>query len=279
VNGFTLPVAVVLALVAASGVLLAVRGDSGAAVRRSGPSQVGTPTIIRASAASVVAVTFLIVTGWLLPAGVAGVATWIISGGYLRSGTPTPVTLARLDGLASWIESVRDLLLAGEQTMGAVAASARSCPAAIRPSVRRLAASLGRRDPEEALRRFAAEIDDPVADLVAVGLLIAIRRGARTAAVLSALAEQTRFLAERRRLVEAERAPARREVRVLTGLMSALLAALLLAGRSSFLDAYDTPSGQVVLVVAILAFAGLVARTQTLSRFPTPGRFLAAEAP
>lgn len=278
-NGLALPLAVALALVATSGVLLAIRGDDCADVRPSRSVVIGASTVIRTAASVVVAVILLIVTGWLLPAAVAGLATWIVSGGYLRAGTPTPVTLARLDGLASWVESVRDLLLAGEQTMGAIAASARSCPSAIRPAVRRLAAALGRRDPEQALRRFAAEIDDPVADLVAVGLLIAIRRGARTTAVLSALAEQTRFLAERRRLVEAERAPARREVRLLTSLMSALLAALLLAGRSSFLDAYDTPTGQVVLVVAILSFAGLVARTQTLSRFPSPGRFLAAEAP
>ena len=276
-NQVTLPLAVALALVAASGVLLAVRSDDhgrGIAVRSTG---IGTALMVRVTAAVVIIVILLIVTGWILPAGVAGVATWIISGGYLRSGTPTAVTLARLDALASWVESVRDLLLAGEQTLGAVIASARSCPPAIRPSVRRLTASLGRRDAEEALRRFAAEIDDPVADLVAVGLLIAIRRGARTAAVLSALAEQTRFLAERRRLVEAERAPARREVRVLTGLMSALFVGLLLAGRSPYLDAYDTATGQVVLVVAILAAAGLVARTQTLSRFPAPSRFLAGE--
>ena len=276
-NQVTFPLAVALALVAASGVLVAVRSDDhgrGIAVRSAG---IGTALMVRVTAAVVIVVILLIVTGWILPAGVAGVATWIISGGYLRSGTPTAVTLARLDALASWVESVRDLLLAGEQTLGAVIASARSCPPAIRPSVRRLTASLGRRDAEEALRRFAAEIDDPVADLVAVGLLIAIRRGARTAAVLSALAEQTRFLAERRRLVEAERAPARREVRVLTGLMSALFVGLLLAGRSPYLDAYDTAAGQVVLVVAILSFAGLVARTQTLSRFPAPSRFLAGE--
>lgn len=277
VTRVTLPLAVALALVAASGVMLVARSDErgrGIAMRSGGK---GTAVVVRITASVVMALVLVIVTGWILPAGVAGLATWIISGGYLRSGTPTAVSLARLDALASWVESVRDLLLAGEQTIGAVIASARSCPPAIRPAVRRLTASLGRRDAEASLRRFATEIDDPVADLVAVGLLIAIRRGARTAAVLSALAEQTRFLAERRRLVEAERAPARREVRVLTGLMSALFVGLLLAGRSTHLDAYDTATGQVVLVVAILAFAGLVARTQTLSRFPAPSRFLAGD--
>jgi Flp pilus assembly protein TadB len=277
-SGLTLPVAVSLALIAVSGIMIMSSGGGRRSSSGSGDWSLGPGVVVRGSAALVVALIMVAVTGWVLPSLVSGAATWVISGGYLRSGTPAAVTLARLDALATWVESIRDLLLAGEQTLGAVAASSRSCPGAIRPPVRRLAAALGRRDAEEALRRFAAEVDDPVADLVAVGLLIAIRRGARTAAVLGALAEQTRFLAERRRLVEAERAPARREVRILTGLMSALFAAVLLAGRTTLLDAYDTPTGQVVLVVAILSFAGLVARTQTLSRFPAPNRFLTGEA-
>ena len=277
-NRVTLPLAVTLALIAASGILVMSGCSVRASSNRSSGPRLGGGVVVRATSSVVVALIMLVVTGWALPSLVTGAAAWIISGGYLRSGTPSAVTLARLDALASWVESVRDLLLAGEQTLGAVVASSRSCPVVIRPQVRRLAASLGRRDAEQALRRFAADVDDPVADLVAVGLLIAIRRGARTAAVLTALAEQTRFLAERRRLVEAERAPARREVRILTGLMSALFAAVLLAGRSTHLDAYDTPTGQVVLIAAILSFAGLVARTQTLSRFPAPSRFLMGES-
>ena len=92
--------------------------------------------------------------------------------------------------------------------------------------------------------------------------------------MLGSLAEQVRFQSERRRLVEAERAPARREVSILVAIMSSLLVALLLAGRSSYLDAYDTIEGQVLLVVAIAAFAGLVRRASSLSVFPRPARFL-----
>ena len=44
----------------------------------------------------------------------------------------------------------------------------------IRPQVRRLAAGLGRQDPDVVFRRFADELDDPLADLVAAGLLIAV---------------------------------------------------------------------------------------------------------
>jgi Flp pilus assembly protein TadB len=124
------------------------------------------------------------------------------------------------------------------------------------------------------LREFADDLNDPIGDLVAVGLLISLRRGARTSAVLGSLADQVRFQSERRRLVEAERAPARREVSILVAIMTSLIAALLLAGRNSYLDAYDSPEGQLLLVVAIAVFAGLIRRASSLSVFPRPARFL-----
>ena len=41
----------------------------------------------------------------------------------------------------------------------------------------RLALGLARQDPDFVFRRFADELDDPLADLVATGLSIAVRRG------------------------------------------------------------------------------------------------------
>ena len=105
-------------------------------------------------------------------------------------------------------------------------------------------------------RRFADDLDDPLGDLVAAGLAIAIRRGARTVPVLSALAEQTRQQVDRRRLIEAERAPTRREVQALTLIMGSLVVVLLVFGRSSYLDAYDTTGGQLFLGVALGGLRG-----------------------
>ena len=123
-------------------------------------------------------------------------------------------------------------------------------------------------------RRFADDIDDPIGDLVATGLMIAVRRGARTVGVLSALAEQARQHADRRRLVEAERAPTRREVTMLTAIMAALVVALFVFGRSDYLQAYDEASGQLFLAVAVAGYAGLLVRVQRLARFPRASRFL-----
>ena len=231
-------------------------------------------------AAGLVAGAFvLLVSGWLLSALiVAGGAYWATAG-WLGRQRGASREIERLDALASWIESVRDVLMAGEQPIGAITSTVSACPPVIRPQVRRLALGLARQDPEHVFRRFADELDDPLADLVATGLSIAVRRGARTVPVLTALAEQTRQQVDRRRLVEAERAPTRREVKALTAIMGALVLGLLVLGRSEYLAAYDTVSGQTFLAAALVGYAALILRVQRLAAFPRPGRFLTSATP
>src|SRR5690606_2276552 len=208
---------------------------------------------------------------------VAGGAFWAV-GGWQTRDRSSDVEIARLDALAGWIENVRDVLMAGEQPVGAIQSTVGACAPAIRPHVRRLAAGLGRQDPDIVFRRFADDLDDPLGDLVAAGLSIAIRRGARTVPVLTALAEQTRQQVDRRRLVEAERAPARREVQALTIIMSSLVMALLVFGRVEYLDAFDDTDGQVFLAVSLVGYVALLVRVQRLAAFPRPARFLGTPA-
>lgn len=218
----------------------------------------------------------VLVSGWLVPGIVVGVGAYWAIGGWQRRQRSNAGEVAKLDALASWIENVRDVLMAGEQPIGAITSTVGACAPEIRPHVRRLAAGLGRQDPDVVFRRFADDLDDPLADLVAAGLSIAIRRGARTVPVLTALAEQARQQVDRRRLVEAERAPTRREVQALTAIMAILVLGLLVFGRSEYLDAYDAPAGQVFLAIALGAYAALIIRVQRLAAFPRPGRFLTA---
>lgn len=258
---------VVLSLVGLTGLVIAISNPAAVPIRP--PDH---RLLIRSVAALLTACVVAILSGWVPAALVTGGAVWFVS---RRSRSDTADSdLAAGDALATWIELVRDLLLAGEQPIGAIVSSVRTCPESLRPVVRRLAAGLGRNDLEAVLREFADDLNDPIGDLVAVGLLISLRRGARTSAVLGSLADQVRFQSERRRLVEAERAPARREVSILVAIMTSLIAALLLAGRNSYLDAYDSPEGQLLLVVAIAVFAGLIRRASSLSVFPRPARFL-----
>ena len=213
-------------------------------------------------------------SGWLVPAIVVGIASWFAIASWQKRDRRRANDVERTDALASWIENLRDVLIAGDQPVGAINATVTSCPAAIRPQVRRLAAGLGRQDPDIVFRRFADEIDDPLGDLIAAGLLIAIQRGARTAAVLSSLAEQARRQADRRRLVEAERAPIQREVNLLTVIMGSLIIGLLVFGRAEYLVPYDTPGGQLFLGVVLALYALLLLRVQRLAKYPRPSRFL-----
>lgn len=233
---------------------------------------------LRAIVALAAGLLVFLVSGWAIPGLVVGVGAFWVAGGLLGRDRSSSSEIARLDALASWIENVRDVLMAGEQPIGAINSTVASCQPVIRPHVRRLAAGLGRQEPELVFRRFADDLDDPVADMVAAGLSIAIRRGARTVPVLTSLAEQTRQQVDRRRLVEAERAPTRREVQALTLIMSLLILGLLVFGRSEYLDSYDTVSGQIFLAVALGLYAALIVRVQKLAAFPRPSRFLTAAA-
>ena len=233
---------------------------------------------VRLLAAVSVGLLLLVVSGWFAPSlVVAGGAFWA-GGGWQSRDRSNDVEIARLDALAGWIENVRDVLMAGEQPVGAIQSTVGACAPVIRPHVRRLAAGLGRQDPDIVFRRFADDLDDPLGDLVAAGLSIAIRRGARTVPVLTALAEQTRQQVDRRRLVEAERAPARREVQALTIIMSSLVMALLVFGRVEYLDAFDDTDGQVFLAVSLVGYVALLVRVQRLAAFPRPARFLGTPA-
>jgi tight adherence protein B len=264
-------------LVGLAGAVLALTPPP--SVGRAWPRRAGRTDLSRAVAAAAVAALVLLASGWVLPALVVGVGTWVAVGGWQRRQRSDSSEAERVDALASWIENLRDVLVAGDQPIGAITSTVGTCPAAIRPQVRRLAAGLGRQDPDHVFRRFADELDDPIGDLVAAGLLIAVRRGARTVAVLTALAEQARQQADRRRLVEAERAPTRREISALTAIMGTLVVALFVFGRSDYLAAYDTPHGQLFLGLALVAYAALLVRVQRLARFPRPGRFLSAVEP
>ena len=75
-------------------------------------------------------------------------------------------------------------------------------------------------------------------------------------------------------LLEAERAPVKREVWSVAGLMSLQLVGGLLFARSSYLAPYRTVTGQFALCAFLAIFLGLVVRVQRLSRFPKPARFL-----
>ena len=228
----------------------------------------------RALVAVMVAMVVLAATRWVLPALVCGAMGWWVTGLIADRDRRGPGELERVEALATWTEQLRDVLMAGDQPIGAIQATVATCPEPVRPQVRALASRLGRQPEQVVLRQFADDLDDPTADLIAAGLLVALTKGGRAERVLSSLAQQARHQAERRKLLEAEREPARREVWWVTGLMTAQLIGGLVFARSSYLAPYRTLGGQVVLCALLGAFLILIVYVQRLSRFTRPARFL-----
>ncbi len=215
------------------------------------------------------------ISGWIVPSCVIGAIAGWLSGAVGRRRHGDDAGVERTEALASWVENVRDVLQSGNQPIGAIGATTGTCPPLIRPQVLSLFARLSAGQPPDiTFRRFADEMNDPLADLVAVGLLIAVSRGAETEEVLSALAAQARHQADRRRVVEAERAPMRREVSMVSAVMCALLATVFLFARNSYLRAYDDVSGQLFLTVILIGYGFLLLWVGRLATFPQPSRFL-----
>src|SRR5690606_888257 len=113
------------------------------------------PLAVRGTQTAVAVIAGLLVTavsGWVVPGAVVAVGCYMAADGWRRRQRSGEREIARLDALASWIESVRDVLIAGEQPIGAIVSTVDACPALIRPQVRRLAAGLGRQDPDLVFR-------------------------------------------------------------------------------------------------------------------------------
>ena len=233
----------------------------------------------RLGGATAAGVAVLVVTGWFAPSFVIAALVWWALGLVLGRATNDIDDARHVDALAAWAENVRDVLTAGRLTSGVITTTVQTADETIRPAVRRLAARLSTQPANVAFRAFADDLDDPIGDLIASGLLVAFESGGRAADVLSALAGQARHQAERRRLIEAERAPARREVTVVSLVMGVLLLLVLLLGRSEYLKAYRSGEGQIVLTFLLLAYGGMLRWVQRLTRAHRTARFLTLGRP
>jgi Flp pilus assembly protein TadB len=221
------------------------------------------------------AVLALLLTGWVVAAAAGGCGGYLGVRALMSRRTSIKVEQDRIAALASWCEQLRDLLSAEHGIVGTIAATAKTCPEPIRPEVERLATRLSRQNPENAIRQFAAELDDPSGDLVASVLLLAMSRSSRTSELLSELAGTIRDRAAMRLRVEADRSGQRSEARFIVAFSAVAIIGVLVFGRESeFLDAYDDASGQLVLLFVIACFAAGGWWMAKLTRFERAARFL-----
>ena len=215
-----------------------------------------------------------LVTGWGLALVVVPVA--FVGLPVLLSSSSAAQRIARLEAMEEWTRSLSGVLTVGVGLEQALVATLRSTPAAIAPEVTRLVARLRARWPtEEALRAFANELDDATGDLVAANLILgARRRGAGLASVLEGLAESVAADVRARRQVEADRAKPRATARWVTLISVGVLVILAVSG--TYVRPYQSPLGQVVLVVllslyiATLVWMKRMALGRAMPRFLSP---------
>ncbi|GAA2084990.1 hypothetical protein GCM10009821_28070 [Aeromicrobium halocynthiae] len=221
-----------------------------------------------------VLIVVLVVTRWIVLAVVLGalVAFWDRLFGGVREER---AAIQRAEGLASWIESLRDTIAGAVGLEQAIPATAVNAAPSIRPALNLLVDRLRVREPlPDSLMKFADDLDDASADLVVAALVLNSRlRGPGLRDVLTALATSARDELDVRRRVESSRRSTRRSVQVVTGVIVAVAGALVVFNQA-YMAPYGTFVGQVVLAVVLAVFGLAVFWLRRLSGVEEPQRFL-----
>lgn len=209
--------------------------------------------------------------GWpvLILAGIAGGAIaplWFVVGRQAKQ------KLTFQEDLASAIDTLRTLLqFGGLGLTGAIAAIAERGPQRLRKEFRTIYEDASLYGLEEALRLAQSRLADPQFDLVALALITADRAGSRVGGVLDNLSRTIRANLSITRQVQAEQVKQILSARLVALLPLGIITLLKITG-SDYTAAFDTPLGQLVLVIALgLMFLGYVAM-RALSSLPKERR-------
>jgi Flp pilus assembly protein TadB len=218
----------------------------------------------------------LVITRW--PVAMVATVLGVLYLPRLTSSRAAQRHLAVLEGLEQWTRRLSDMLTASRGIEDALEASVRYAPTAIALAVaalgHRLTARLGT---EEALRAFAAEVDDPAGDRIAAALIMATgRRGGAVQDVLRALAVMLARDVAARRDIEADRAQHRTTLKWLS--LFTLGFAIFAVVNKTYSAPFGTLPGQVVMAAVAALYAGGLGWLHHLGAVPAQGRFLARAA-
>ncbi|GAA1119153.1 type II secretion system F family protein [Kitasatospora arboriphila] len=229
--------------------------------------------ITLAAAAAVAALAF---TGWPAAVPAAALGTWFLPALLGRDRTHGQA-IARIEAIAAWTEQLRDTLAAAAGLEQALLATAETAPAAIRPQIAACAHRIRRGARlTEALALLAADLADPLGDLVVIALTGADgRQSGRLGDMLAGLAASAREQAQMRSRTASSRARVRTSVRIVTGTTLAMALALVLLNRP-YLQPFDSATGQLVLLLIAGLFGAAFAWLGRIARFTEPARLLAA---
>ena len=232
---------------------------------------------VRGAIAVVIGLLVLFATRWVV-AGV-GVGLLAYSWRSISGAGSERLAIARLEGLATWTESLRDTIAGAVGLEQAIPASTRIAAPEIKEPLYRMVDRLHTRVAmPEALRLFAVDLNDPSADLIIAALIINSRlRGPGLRDLLGALARSVREELDMRRKVSAERRSTRRSVQIVIGVSVGMAIVLALIDHA-FLAPYGTVLGQLVLAVIAMIYAAGIIWLRRLAHFESPQRLLGDSA-
>lgn len=230
----------------------------------------------RAAVAAAVGVVVALATRWPIAVVAAVALTWLwpTMFGGAKAGA---AQLERLEGIATWTESLRDTIAGSIGLEQAITHSLDAAPETVQAPLQRLVGRLRAHVPlPVALSGFAEEFDDASVDLVAAALILNSRlRGPGLVGTLTALADSAREELEMRRKIEEGRKVLRRAAAIIVGVTVVFAAGLILFSRT-YVEPYSTPGGQVMLAVVLGVFATGFIWIKKASIGNTPERFLAS---
>ena len=280
IDDYRLPLAVTAGAAVGVGLLLLVLAIVGLPARdpaTPGRSRIDLHrTAVKLALAGLVGVVVLVVTRWVVLAIALGalVALW----DQIFGGTSSERrAITKLDGLASWTESLRDTIAGAVGLEQAIPATAVNAAPSIRPALNLLVDRLRVREPlPSALLKFSDDLDDASADLIVAALILNARlRGPGLRDVLSALSESAREELDLRRRVEGSRRSTRRSVQIVVGVTLAFATVLVLF-NTDYVAPYGSVEGQLVLCVVIGLFGLGIVWLRRLAGVESPERFLVA---
>jgi len=227
----------------------------------------------RGAVALIVGVVALLLTRWVV-AGIA-IALLAFSWRSLGGAADERRAIARLEGLATWTESLRDTIAGAVGLEQAIPSSIRVAAPSIQEPLQTLVDRLHTRVPmPDALRRFAEDLDDPSADMIIAALIINSRlRGPGLRDLLGALADSVREELDMRRKVNSSRRSTRRSVQIVV-LVSVGMAIALAVLNRGFLSPYNSATGQLILAVVCGIYALGIIWLRRLAKFAAPQRLL-----
>jgi len=224
--------------------------------------------------ALIVGVVATALTRWPV-AGLMLAALVVVWPKLARAGAIEKASVAKVEAIASWTESLRDAAASESALEAALPATVDAAPPLLVRPLRNLVNRLELRHPlPTVLARFADEINDPGADMVVAALALnAQQRAGSLKRVLTALASNMRAELEMRRKILNERDGVRRQSnQVALGILG--LAGVQAVFLREWVAPYGTLGGQLILAVLAGVYLALLVRLQRLAAPEPHPRFL-----